>query len=61
MGCTFALTMALTFLGPEYLGRRMDAEADRDFEEACGGHDAVENVLHHGNHNDTRNSADGQV
>ena len=46
MGCVFAYTMLITFLGPEYLGRRMDAEGDRDFEKDIGGHDNVDHILH---------------
>jgi len=42
MGCVYAFTIIITFIGPEYLGRRLDAEADRDFVE-----DAMsKNVLH---------------
>jgi hypothetical protein len=37
MGCVYAYTMLATFVGPEYLGRRMDADSDEDFNEATGG------------------------
>jgi SHS family lactate transporter-like MFS transporter len=47
MGCVYAYTLVITFFGPEYLGRRLEAEADHDFEETAGGHDAVTRALHH--------------
>jgi SHS family lactate transporter-like MFS transporter len=46
MGCVYAYTLVITFMGPEYLGRRMDAAGDRDFEEDLGGHEAVSDILH---------------
>jgi MFS transporter, SHS family, lactate transporter len=46
MGAVYIYTMVVAFLGPEYLGRRLDAQADRDFEDAVG-HDNIAKVLHH--------------
>jgi MFS transporter, SHS family, lactate transporter len=46
MGCVYAYVIIITFLGPEYLGRRMDVEADRDFEDTVGGHDNLHKALH---------------
>jgi len=37
MGCVYAYVVMITFIGPEYLGRRMDAEGDKDFEDITGG------------------------
>jgi len=36
MGCVYAFTIVVTIIGPEYLGRRLDAEADRDFAKDTG-------------------------
>lgn len=36
MGCVFAYVIILTFLGPEYKGRKMDAASDHDLQEARG-------------------------
>ncbi|KZF23323.1 carboxylic acid transporter protein-like protein [Xylona heveae TC161] len=36
MGCVYAYTIILTFLGPEKLGRKMSAEYDNDLAEAAG-------------------------
>jgi hypothetical protein len=33
MGCVYAYVIFITFLGPEYLGRRTDVAGDRDFED----------------------------
>lgn len=38
MGCVYAYTILITFIGPEYLGRRMDASADSDFAKDAGVH-----------------------
>ena len=43
MGCVYAYTIILTFLGPEYLGRSLDPHADNDLVEAAG-IEAVEGV-----------------
>jgi MFS transporter, SHS family, lactate transporter len=50
MGCVYAYVLVITFLGPEYLGRRMDASGDRDFETDAGGHDHVAKILHSNGH-----------
>jgi MFS transporter, SHS family, lactate transporter len=55
MGCVYAYTVIITFIGPEYLGRRMDAEGDYDFEEDAGGHEVVDKILHgNGGHHDEK-------
>lgn len=36
MGCVYAYTMLLTFLGPEHLRRNFDVEHDQDAQEAAG-------------------------
>jgi SHS family lactate transporter-like MFS transporter len=41
MGCVYAYVIAITFLGPEYLGRRTDVAGDHDFEEVAGHRSAV--------------------
>jgi SHS family lactate transporter-like MFS transporter len=46
MGCVYAYVVVITFFGPEYLGRRMDASGDRDFETDVGGHDVIDKILH---------------
>lgn len=51
MGCVYVYTMAITFIGPEYLGRRMDAEADNDFAKDVRGQEGTDTILnsdHHG-------------
>lgn len=45
-GAVFAYIIIITFVGPEYLGRRFDATADHDFETAIGGHEFVDRALH---------------
>ena len=55
MGAVYAYVIVVTFIGPEYLGRRFEAEADRDFEDATGGHDNIERVLHGNAHNGSHN------
>lgn len=50
MGCVYAYVLVITFFGPEYLGRRMDASGDRDFETDAGGHDHVAKILHSNGH-----------
>jgi len=50
MGCVYAYVIVITFFGPEYLGRRMDAAADRDFERDALGHDGGFNNLHDNRH-----------
>ena len=35
MGCVYAYVVFITFMGPEYLGRRMDADSDKDFEDVA--------------------------
>jgi SHS family lactate transporter-like MFS transporter len=47
MGCVYAYVIALTFLGPEYLGHRFGVAYDRDMVEASG-EDAMAAVLHNG-------------
>jgi len=44
MGCVFAYTIILTFVGPEYLQRSFDAEQDSDLAEAAG-HDTIDAAL----------------
>lgn len=39
MGCVYAYVILLTFLGPEYLGRKFDVEADEDMAAVTGGRD----------------------
>jgi len=46
MGAIYIYTIIITFIGPEYLGRRLDVQADRDFEAAIG-HDNIAKALHH--------------
>lgn len=36
MGCVYAYTILLTFLGPEFKGRSMAAAKDEDLAEATG-------------------------
>jgi SHS family lactate transporter-like MFS transporter len=36
MGCVYAYTIVITIVGPEYLGRRLDVEADQDFAQDAG-------------------------
>ncbi len=45
MGCVYAYTILLTFLGPENLRRQFGVEADEDMEIAAG-HDILERALH---------------
>nr|POE94461.1 carboxylic acid transporter protein like [Quercus suber] len=45
MGCVYAYTILLTFLGPEFKGRHMGVAHDEDLAEAAG-EDAVEKVTH---------------
>jgi len=45
MGCVYAYTILLTFLGPENLRRQFGVEADEDMEIAAG-HDTLERALH---------------
>ncbi|KAG0653004.1 Carboxylic acid transporter [Hyphodiscus hymeniophilus] len=44
MGCVYAYTILLTFLGPEYLGRSFEVQHDSDLSEAAG-HDTIEAAL----------------
>lgn len=37
MACVYVYVIALTFLGPEYLGRDFHAENDEDMAAAAGG------------------------
>jgi MFS transporter, SHS family, lactate transporter len=46
MGCVFAYTIILTFLGPEYLHRPFDVAHDQDFVDVAGPEN-VEAVVHH--------------
>lgn len=55
MACVYAYVIVITFIGPEYLGRRLEAEADRDFEYSAGGHENIERVLHGNGHNGVHN------
>ena len=48
MGCVFAYVIVLTFLGPEYKGRKMDAGSDSDFNEARGIRDFQQDHDHSG-------------
>lgn len=67
MGCVYAYTILLTFLGPEYLGRSFDVQHDDDIAEAAG-HDTIEAALkkiherdeaaHH--HHDTEHLSGGE-
>lgn len=45
MGCVFAYTIVLTFVGPEYLKRQFGVEHDDDLAEAAG-HDTIEAAIH---------------
>jgi len=54
MGCVYAYVMVVTLIGPEYLGRRMDADADSDFTRDAIGQDGVFHGLH-GNKHDGEN------
>jgi SHS family lactate transporter-like MFS transporter len=36
MGCVYAYVMVIAFIGPEYLGRRLDASGDKDFADSTG-------------------------
>lgn len=45
MGCVFAYTIALTFVGPEYLQRQFGVAHDDDLAEAAG-HDTIEAAMH---------------
>lgn len=46
LGCVYAYTILLTFLGPEYRGRALDVAHDHDLEDAVGS-EAIEKGLHH--------------
>jgi MFS transporter, SHS family, lactate transporter len=59
-GAVFAYIVLITIIGPEYLGRRMDASADHDFESTVGGHDAVEHALHPREQGDVHDKANGE-
>jgi hypothetical protein len=52
MGCVYTYVIVITFFGPEYLGRSMDAVADRDLAEAAGA-DAL-GVLRHDERQDQK-------
>jgi MFS transporter, SHS family, lactate transporter len=54
MGCVYAYTVVVTFLGPEYLGRRMDTEGDLDFEKDARGHVADKILYENGHHQDEK-------
>lgn len=41
MACVYAYVIILTFLGPEYKGRNLDAAHDQDLQEARGLRGAV--------------------
>ena len=36
MACVYVYVIILTFLGPEYKGRKLDAAHDQDLQEATG-------------------------
>jgi MFS transporter, SHS family, lactate transporter len=52
MACVYVYVIILTFLGPEYKGRKMDAASDHDLQEARGIRDDV-------HENDRSGSEDG--
>ena len=47
MGAVYAYVILLTLIGPERKNRRFEVEYDDDMDEAVGGHEIVERVVHH--------------
>jgi len=45
MGCVYAYVILITFLGPEYLGRNLDAEGDKDFGDMSAYHEDGREVI----------------
>ena len=60
MGCVFAYTILLTFVGPERMGRNFEVEHDSDMAEVAGTSDLTQFTHpgedHHGGHNGTDGS-----
>ncbi|KAK5175827.1 Carboxylic acid transporter [Saxophila tyrrhenica] len=52
MACVYVYVIILTFLGPEYKGRKMDAESDQDLQEARGVRHAPNDLEHNSEHSD---------
>jgi SHS family lactate transporter-like MFS transporter len=48
MACVYVYVIILTFIGPEYKGRSMDAADDHDLQEARGIHDRPQDHDHSG-------------
>jgi SHS family lactate transporter-like MFS transporter len=57
MGCVYAYTLLLTFLGPEHLRRKFDVSHDRDAQEAVGA-EAVGRAANRPGHDKTRDDVD---
>lgn len=61
LSCTYAYTIFLTIMGPEYLGKNFDAKHDDDLS-AAAGHDVVEKALASGDeHRGSASSRDHEM